>query len=130
MRVGSERKAIDLCGDDVVLLLVEGHRPRFQGHSVQQPQDHQWSSCNRSGRFQNAIVIVKRFDDCLVKGLAAVVQRMQHFSSAYAPQSGCSERANNGCRALLDAKTAEVPSEEAVVVAGDLNGHAGAAEYG
>ncbi|VDO63929.1 unnamed protein product [Heligmosomoides polygyrus] len=43
-------------------------------------------------------------------------------------QSGCSERAKNEFWSLLDEKTAEVPSQDVIVVAGDLNGHVGAAK--
>ncbi|VDO92032.1 unnamed protein product [Heligmosomoides polygyrus] len=45
-----------------------------------------------------------------------------------APQTGCSERAKDEFRTLLDEKTAEVPSEDAVVVAGDLKRHVGTAK--
>ncbi|VDL64874.1 unnamed protein product [Nippostrongylus brasiliensis] len=53
-----------------------------------------------------------------------------HFFTAYAPQTGCSEEVKDEFWALLHEKTAEVPSEEMVVVAGDLNGHAGITKDG
>ncbi|VDO89969.1 unnamed protein product [Heligmosomoides polygyrus] len=56
-----------------------------------------------------------------MKVAVAAEQRMYHFFSAYAPQAGCSERAKNELWTLFDEKTAEVPSEDAVVVAVDLN---------
>lgn len=42
-------------------------------------------------------------------------------------RSGCFERANDEFWILIDEKTAEVPTEDAVVVVGDLNGHIGSA---
>ncbi|VDO38104.1 unnamed protein product, partial [Heligmosomoides polygyrus] len=56
-----------------------------------------------------------------MKVVVAAEQRMYHFFSAYAPQAGCSERAKDEFWTLLDEKTAEAPSEDAVVIAGDLN---------
>ncbi|XGW10231.1 hypothetical protein V3C99_012037 [Haemonchus contortus] len=48
----------------------------------------------------------------------------------YAPQAGCSEQTKDKFWNLLDEKTAEVPLQEALVVAGDLNGHVGATKDG
>ncbi|VDO73774.1 unnamed protein product [Heligmosomoides polygyrus] len=45
------------------------------------------------------------------------------FFSAYAPQTGCSDQAKDEFWNLLDEKTAEVPSKDVIIVAGDLNGH-------
>ncbi|VDO63392.1 unnamed protein product [Heligmosomoides polygyrus] len=83
-----------------------------------------------SERFRDAIASVERFSDRLMKVVVAAEQRMYHFFSAYAPQTGCSERAKDEFWTLLDEKTAEVPPEDAVVVAGDLNGHVGTAKDG
>ncbi|VDP05279.1 unnamed protein product [Heligmosomoides polygyrus] len=63
-------------------------------------QDHQWRRNNRL-RNCDSIVSVERFD-----------QAKDEFWS------------------LLDEKTAEVPSNEVIIVAGDLNGHVGAAKDG
>ncbi|VDO92112.1 unnamed protein product [Heligmosomoides polygyrus] len=50
--------------------------------------------------------------------------------SAYAPQTGCSDQTKDELWNLLDEKTAEVPSEDVIVVAGDLNGHVGTTKDG
>ncbi|VDO62277.1 unnamed protein product [Heligmosomoides polygyrus] len=65
-----------------------------------------------SERFRDAIASVERFSDRLMKVVVAAEQRMYHFFSAYAPQTGCSERAKDEFWTLLDEKTAEVPPEE------------------
>ncbi|VDP18448.1 unnamed protein product [Heligmosomoides polygyrus] len=78
------------------------------------------SAGNVSERFRDAIASVERFDDRLVKIVAVVEQRRGHFFSAYVPQSGCSEQTKDEFWSLLDEKTAEVPSEDMIVVAGDL----------
>ncbi|VDO19158.1 unnamed protein product [Heligmosomoides polygyrus] len=78
-----------------------------------------------SERFRDAIASVERFNDRLMKVVIAAERRRYHLFSAYAPQSGCSERAKDEFWSLLDEKTAEV-----VIVAGDLNGHVGAAKDG
>ncbi|XGW23662.1 hypothetical protein V3C99_005687 [Haemonchus contortus] len=46
------------------------------------------------------------------------------------PQTGCSEQTKDKFWNLLDEKTAEVPLQEAIVGAGDLNGHVGATKDG
>ncbi|VDL71368.1 unnamed protein product [Nippostrongylus brasiliensis] len=53
-----------------------------------------------------------------------------HFFTAYAPQTGCSEKVKEDFWTLLHEKEAEVPQEEMIVVAGDLNGHVGANKDG
>ncbi|VDP11327.1 unnamed protein product [Heligmosomoides polygyrus] len=78
-----------------------------------------------SERFRDAIISVERFNDRLMKVVVAAEQRMYHFFSAYAPQAGCSVRAKDEFWTLLDEKTAEVSSEDAVVIAGDFIGHVG-----
>ncbi|VDP04498.1 unnamed protein product [Heligmosomoides polygyrus] len=72
-----------------------------------------------SERFRDSIVSVERFDDRLMK----IVVAAKDFFSAYAPQSGCSDQAKDEFWNLLDEKTAEVPSKDVTVAAGDLNGH-------
>uniref|UniRef100_A0A7I4XRC0 Reverse transcriptase domain-containing protein n=1 Tax=Haemonchus contortus TaxID=6289 RepID=A0A7I4XRC0_HAECO len=49
---------------------------------------------------------------------------------AYAPGTGCSQQTKDKFWNLLDEKTAEVPLQEAIVVAGNLNGHVGATKDG
>ncbi|VDO19908.1 unnamed protein product [Heligmosomoides polygyrus] len=83
-----------------------------------------------SERFRDAIASVERFDDRLMKIVVAVEERRCHFFSAYAPQTGCSEQTKDEFWSLLDEKTAEVPSQDMIVVAGDLNGHVGATKDG
>ncbi|VDO19673.1 unnamed protein product [Heligmosomoides polygyrus] len=83
-----------------------------------------------SERFRDSIVSVERFDDRLMKIVVAAKERLYHFFSAYAPQTGCSDQAKDEFWNLLDEKTAEVPSKDVIIVAGDLNGHVGAAKDG
>ncbi|VDP23788.1 unnamed protein product [Heligmosomoides polygyrus] len=75
-----------------------------------------------SERFRDSIVSVERFNDRLMKIVVAAKERLYHFFSAYAPQSGCSDQAKEEFWNLLDEKTAEVPSKDVNIVAGDLNG--------
>ncbi|VDO91568.1 unnamed protein product [Heligmosomoides polygyrus] len=60
-----------------------------------------------------------------MKIVVAAKERLFHFS-AYAPQTGCSDQAKEEFLSLLDEKTAEVPSKDVIIVAGDLSGHVGA----
>ncbi|VDO61664.1 unnamed protein product [Heligmosomoides polygyrus] len=83
-----------------------------------------------SERFRDSIVSVDRFDDRLMKIVVAAKEQLYHFFSAYAPQTGCSDQAKDEFWSLLDEKTAEVPSKDVVIVAGDLNGHVGATKDG
>ncbi|VDP37546.1 unnamed protein product [Heligmosomoides polygyrus] len=62
---------------------------------------------------RDSIVSVERFDDRLMKIAVAAKKRLFHFFSA-----------------LLDEKTTEVPLRDAIIVAGDLNVHEGAATDG
>ncbi|VDP13440.1 unnamed protein product [Heligmosomoides polygyrus] len=83
-----------------------------------------------SERFRDSIVSVERFDDRLMKIVVAAKERLYHFFSAYAPQTGCSEQTKDEFWSLLDETTAEVPSKDVIIVAGDLNGHVGATKDG
>ncbi|VDO28983.1 unnamed protein product [Heligmosomoides polygyrus] len=66
----------------------------------------------------------------MMKIVVAAKERLYHFFSAYAPQTGCSDQAKDEFWNLLDEKTAKVPSKDVIIVAGDLNGHVGAAKDG
>ncbi|VDL74066.1 unnamed protein product [Nippostrongylus brasiliensis] len=83
-----------------------------------------------SVRFRDSIAEVKRFSDRLMKVVVVTEERRLHFFTAYAPQTSCSEEVKDEFWALLHEKTAEIPSEEMVVVAGDLNGHVGISKDG
>ncbi|EYC44370.1 hypothetical protein Y032_0463g1909 [Ancylostoma ceylanicum] len=83
-----------------------------------------------SERFRDSIAGVERFDDRLMKIVIVTLERRIHFFSAYAPQSGCSDNVKNDFWALIDEKTAAVPSEDTVIIAGDLNGHVGVTNDG
>ncbi|VDP06093.1 unnamed protein product [Heligmosomoides polygyrus] len=83
-----------------------------------------------SERFSDSIVSVERFDDRLMKIVVAAKERLYHFFSAYALQTGCSNQAKYEFWHLLDEKTAEVPLKDVIIVAGDLNGHVGATNDG
>ncbi|VDO20141.1 unnamed protein product [Heligmosomoides polygyrus] len=65
-----------------------------------------------------------------MKIVVAAKERLYHFFSAYAPQTGCSDQAKEEFWSLLDEKTAEVPSKDVIIVAGDLNGHVGVTKDG
>ncbi|VDL77297.1 unnamed protein product [Nippostrongylus brasiliensis] len=65
-----------------------------------------------------------------MKVIVVTEERRLYFFAAYAPQTGCSEEVKDEFWALLHEKTAEIPSEEMVVVAGDLNGHVGISKDG
>ncbi|VDO20612.1 unnamed protein product [Haemonchus placei] len=60
-----------------------------------------------------------------LRGSPNVVVKSNLFSTR-APQTGCSEQTKEKFWSLLDGKTAEVPLQEAIVAAGDLNVHEGA----
>ncbi|WKY05395.1 hypothetical protein Q1695_005977 [Nippostrongylus brasiliensis] len=83
-----------------------------------------------SERFRDSIAEVKRFSDRFMKIIVVTEERRVHFFTAYAPQTGCSEEVKDEFWALLHEKTAEIPSEEMVIVAGDLNGHVGISKEG
>uniref|UniRef100_A0A914WXY9 Reverse transcriptase domain-containing protein n=1 Tax=Plectus sambesii TaxID=2011161 RepID=A0A914WXY9_9BILA len=73
----------------------------------------------------NAIAEVQRFSDRLMKVVLITETRRLHLFSGYAPQTGCTNAQKEEFWTLLDDKTAEVPPEDIVIVAGDLNGHVG-----
>ncbi|VDP23498.1 unnamed protein product [Heligmosomoides polygyrus] len=81
-------------------------------------------------RFRGLFVSAERFDDRLMKIVVATKERLYHFFSAYAPQTGCSDQAKGEFWNLLDERTAEVLSKDVIIVAGDLNGHVGATKDG
>ncbi|VDP43611.1 unnamed protein product [Heligmosomoides polygyrus] len=58
-----------------------------------------------SERFRDAIVSVERFNDGLMKIVVAAERRRYHIFSAYAPQTGCSERAKDEFWSILEEKT-------------------------
>ncbi|VDL82195.1 unnamed protein product [Nippostrongylus brasiliensis] len=82
-----------------------------------------------SKRFRDSISEVKRFSDRLMK-IMVITENGLHFFTAYAPQTGCSEHVKDEFWTLLNEKTAEIPPEEMIVVAGDLNGHVGTSNNG
>ncbi|VDL72401.1 unnamed protein product [Nippostrongylus brasiliensis] len=97
---------------------------------VGSPKDHEGVGVAVSERFRDSIAEVKPFNDRLMKVAVVTEERRLHFFTAYAPQTGCSEEVQDVFWALLHEKTAEIPSEEMAVVAGDLNGHVGISKDG
>ncbi|VDP28002.1 unnamed protein product [Heligmosomoides polygyrus] len=83
-----------------------------------------------SERFRDAIASVERFYERMIKIIVVVEQRRCHFFSAYAQQTACSQPIKDEFWSLPDEKTAEVPSENMIVVAGDLSGHVRATKDG
>ncbi|VDP04545.1 unnamed protein product [Heligmosomoides polygyrus] len=81
-------------------------------------------------RFRDAITSMERFNDRLMKVVIAAERRLYHLFSAYAPQTGCSERAKNEFWSPHDEKTAEVPSQNVILVSDELNEHVGPAKDG
>ncbi|VDO73939.1 unnamed protein product [Heligmosomoides polygyrus] len=111
--------------------LVEAlERRRVDFCAVQQTRTISGVGIIVSERFRDSFVSVERFDDRLMKSVVAAKERLFHFFSAYAPQTGCSDQAKDEFCNLVDEKTAEVPSKDVIIVAGDLNGHVGATKDG
>ena len=128
-----ERRKIDLCA--VQETRWSGCQSRDIGRGFKAvlcggPKTKNGVAVIVSHRFRDSITSVVRFGDRLMKIVVAVEQRLYHFFSAYAPQTGCSEQSKDDFWALLNEKTAEVPPEDGIIVAGDLNGHVGAAKDG
>ncbi|VDP51498.1 unnamed protein product [Heligmosomoides polygyrus] len=57
-----------------------------------------------------------------MKIVVAAKERLYHFFSAYALQTGCSDQAKDEFWGLLNEKTAKVPSKDVIIVAGTLMG--------
>ncbi|VDP59630.1 unnamed protein product, partial [Heligmosomoides polygyrus] len=128
-----ERRRIDLCGVQETRWSCCKSRDIGRGFKAilcGSPRTTTGVGVIVSERFRDAIMSVERFNDRLMKVVVAAEQRMYHFFCAYAPQAGCYEGAKDEFWTLLDEKTAKVPSEDAVVIAGDLNGHVGTAKDG
>uniref|UniRef100_A0A183F4X6 Endo/exonuclease/phosphatase domain-containing protein n=1 Tax=Heligmosomoides polygyrus TaxID=6339 RepID=A0A183F4X6_HELPZ len=83
----------------------------------------------KDGSMKQHTRLMYKCDSC-EKVVVAAEQRRYHLFSACAAQTSCSERAKDEFWSLLDEKTAEVPSQDVIIVAGDLNGHVGAAKDG
>ncbi|VDO81410.1 unnamed protein product [Heligmosomoides polygyrus] len=52
--------------------------------------------------------------------VVAAKERLYHFFSAYAPQTGCSDQTKEEFWSPLDEKTARVPTRDVTIVGGDL----------
>ncbi|WP_218939395.1 endonuclease/exonuclease/phosphatase family protein, partial [Wolbachia endosymbiont of Atemnus politus] len=83
-----------------------------------------------SEKFRDIVAEVHRFNDRLMKIIIMTAQRLIHVFSAYAPQTGCSDQVKDDFWAMIDDKVAEVPPEDAIIIAGDLNGHVGREKHG
>ncbi|EYC20165.1 hypothetical protein Y032_0022g483 [Ancylostoma ceylanicum] len=83
-----------------------------------------------SERSREAINEVQRYDYRLMKIMIASSSVNIHFFSLYAPQSGLSDNVKDAFWTLLDEQTTAVPSEDFVIVAGDLNDHDGREKNG
>uniref|UniRef100_A0A914X375 Endonuclease/exonuclease/phosphatase domain-containing protein n=1 Tax=Plectus sambesii TaxID=2011161 RepID=A0A914X375_9BILA len=73
--------------------------------------------------YRDAIAEVQRFSNRLMKIVVITETRHLHLFSGYAPQTGCTNAQKEEFWTLLDDKTAEVPPEDIVIVAGNLNGY-------
>lgn len=78
-----------------------------------------------SKRFRDAILEARRYDDRLMKVVFLLANRKLHLFTAYAPQTGCPDATKDTFWSLLDEQTRQVPPEDIIVIAGDLNGHVG-----
>ena len=76
-----------------------------------------------SKRFRDAILEARRYDDRLMKVVFLLAKRKLHLFTAYAPQAGCSDATKIDFWSLIDEKIREVPPEDIIIIAGDLNGH-------
>ncbi|EYC35864.1 hypothetical protein Y032_0967g3238 [Ancylostoma ceylanicum] len=122
-----QRRRIDLCA--VQEIRWSGNKSREIGCGFKIIYNGSPSTRNGVGvivseRFRNSVAEVQRYDDRLMKIVVATVERRLHFFSAYAPQTGCSDKAKDDFWTLLE--TEEVPPKDTIIVAGDLNGHVGA----
>ncbi|VDP07230.1 unnamed protein product [Heligmosomoides polygyrus] len=81
-----------------------------------------------SERFRDSIVSVERFNDRLMKIVVAAKERLYHISLRMLRRLGTSGKGEFWSR--LDEETAEAPTKDVVIVAGDLNGHVGAMKDG
>ncbi|KAL6742029.1 hypothetical protein Aduo_015229 [Ancylostoma duodenale] len=128
-----QRRRIDLCA--VQETRWSGNKSKDTGCGFK--VIYNGSPCTKNGvgvvvsdRFRNSIAEVQRFDDRLMNVVIATVERRLYFISAYAPQAGCSDKVRDDYWMLLDEKTVEVPSEDTIIIAEDLNGHMGTAKDG
>ncbi|EPB77556.1 hypothetical protein ANCCEY_03314 [Ancylostoma ceylanicum] len=94
-------------------------------------QETRWSG-SKSKEIGSAykIIEVQRYDDRLMRIMIAFDSVKIHSFSAYAPQSGLSNKVKNAFWTLLDEQTTAVPSEDFVTAGGDLNGHVGTEKNG
>ncbi|EYC26827.1 hypothetical protein Y032_0010g984 [Ancylostoma ceylanicum] len=82
------------------------------------------------------VIVSERFRDFiagtirLTKIVIVTLGHRIHFFLAYAPQTECTDQAKDEFWALIDEKTAAVPPEDTLIIAGDLNGHVGASKDG
>ncbi|XP_047118377.1 craniofacial development protein 2-like [Schistocerca piceifrons] len=78
-----------------------------------------------SSKFDGNISEVQRYDDRLMKIVYITDSREIHIFSAYTPKTGQATSIKDAFWRMLDAKTPEVPPEDYINTAGDLNGHIG-----
>ncbi|XP_049782602.1 uncharacterized protein LOC126184272 [Schistocerca cancellata] len=74
-------------------------------------------------KFDGNISEVQRYDGHLMKIVYITDGREIHFFSAYAPQTGQATSIKDAFWGMLDVKTVEVPPEDYIIIAGNLNGH-------
>ncbi|KAL6729362.1 hypothetical protein Aduo_000423 [Ancylostoma duodenale] len=93
-------------------------------------QETRWSG-SKSNDIRCGFKIVYTGSPGTRNGVVIVtLERRIHFFSAYAPQTGCTDRVKDDFWALIDEKTAAVPPEDTVIIAGDLNGYVGVTKDG
>ncbi|XP_049947889.1 uncharacterized protein LOC126456178 [Schistocerca serialis cubense] len=76
-----------------------------------------------SSKLDNNISEVQRYNDHVMKIVYITDGRKIHFFSAYAPQTSQATSIKDAFWRMLDAKTAEVPPEDYIIITGDLNWH-------
>ncbi|CAD7083400.1 unnamed protein product [Hermetia illucens] len=72
---------------------------------------------------RDAIEEVERFDDRLMKLTIISADHTFDFFTAYAPQTSRPDSEKDVFWQLLDEKTCNVPADDYIIIAGDLNGH-------
>ena len=72
---------------------------------------------------------VERLEDRIIKIKIALTSKQWHFVSCYAPQVGCEEDEKVKFWESMDRVMQSIPSEDEVIILGDLNGHVGRDGY-
>ncbi|EYC09242.1 hypothetical protein Y032_0061g3230 [Ancylostoma ceylanicum] len=128
-----DHRRIDLCA--VQKMRWYSNKSKDIGHGIKvvyngSPKTRSGVGIVVSERLRDSTAEVQRFDNRFIKVVVTTAEQRLHFFSAHAPQTGCCKQMKDDFWMLLDEKTAEVPMEDKIDVAGDFNGLVGAAKDG